>query len=257
MKPIRVPRPRPRTTRPIGRTVPLHPQRAAQDSRPDGSSGRRAALDSGGDLGDRPRQRETVRRWLSVLAEGVEGLRMSHPGAPRKVIGKYRKKLVHAVRSSHGTGTAVLLVDLTASGRLHGRANRNPGDLRECASAPEARNRPQPPPAHHHSPDPSMTQKKTIEGRGQGGTLAGNGGPRSGQGGRGRTGPTPNPKGTEWSGLPHGRGGPRRKAGGADAEARGTRGATWLGQPTPTKMMGRACGGRPRRRSTCRLTVRG
>src|ERR687898_570547 len=61
------PRPRPRTTRPIGRTVPLHPQRAAQDSRPDGSSGRRAALDSGADLRDRPRKRGDGERLIHAV----------------------------------------------------------------------------------------------------------------------------------------------------------------------------------------------
>src|ERR671913_1743546 len=95
------PRPRPRTTRPIGRTVPLHPQRAAQDSRPDGSSGRRAALDSGADLRDRPRKRgdgETLAQALPRRG-GVEGLRDEpHPGAPRRVTQEYREGLIHAVR---------------------------------------------------------------------------------------------------------------------------------------------------------------
>ena len=64
MKPIRVPDLSPQTTRRIGRTVPLHPQGAAQDSRPDGLARRRASL-TAAEIAEIVRgSEETVRRWL-------------------------------------------------------------------------------------------------------------------------------------------------------------------------------------------------
>jgi transposase len=111
---------------------------------------------------------ETVRRWLKrYLAEGVEGLRdVPHPGAPRKVTEEYRELLVEAVRRRpRSLGLPFSVWTVAAAGRLHGRANRHPGRVRDRAGAPEGgRHRAEPPPAHHHQPGPRVRpQKKAIE----------------------------------------------------------------------------------------------
>ena len=114
---------------------------------------------------------ETVRRWLKrYLAEGVEGLHDEpQPGAPRKVTEEYKKRLLHAVRRraspSAQPGVAILTVDLTAAGRLHGRDHEHPGDLRERTGTLEGHgDRLEPSPAHHHQPRPRVRpQKKAIE----------------------------------------------------------------------------------------------
>ena len=111
---------------------------------------------------------ETVRRWLKrYLAEGVEGLRDEHASwrAAQGDGGVPQEAGSRGAPSPTQPGVAVLLVDLTAPGRPHGRANRHPGDLRERASAPEERrHRLEPPPAHHHEPRPSVrAQKKAVE----------------------------------------------------------------------------------------------
>src|SRR5215204_5679301 len=62
-------------------------------------------------------------------------------------------------------GAAVLAVDLAAAGRLHGRANRHPGGVRDRPGASEgSRYRTQSSAAHHHESGPRVCpQKKAIE----------------------------------------------------------------------------------------------
>ena len=148
------PRSQPRTTHRIGRTVSLHPQGAAQDSRPDGLARCRARPDRKGDLRDRPRQRGDG----ASLAETLPG-RGGRGSARRTATGS-------AVQGDSGVprgadprgpppspqpGVAVLCVDPAAAGRLHGRKHGHPGELRDGAGTPEERrDSTQPPPAHHH-----------------------------------------------------------------------------------------------------------
>ena len=74
MKPIRVPDLAPEQLTEL-KNCTAPPARAAQDSRPDGSSGRRAALHSGADRPHRPRSEETVSTLAQALPRrGVRGV---------------------------------------------------------------------------------------------------------------------------------------------------------------------------------------
>ncbi len=122
MKPIRVPDLAPRSTCTIGRTVPLHPQHQAQDSR------RRAATDRGADRRDRPRQRGDGAPLAQALpprgSPGPERRAASFAGRrPAQGEGGVpRGSDLHAVRRRprSSLGLAVLAMDARTVGRLHG-----------------------------------------------------------------------------------------------------------------------------------------
>lgn len=75
---------------------------------------------------------QTVRNWLKRwMAEGIEGLKdRPMPGAPVKVTQAYEEQLFAAVRRRPRSleQPSSMWTDASLSG-LHGRANRDSGDL--------------------------------------------------------------------------------------------------------------------------------
>src|SRR5215212_11740665 len=155
--------PKPGATRRLGGVV-SHPQGAPQDASSDGLAGGRAGTYGLRDRPDRASKRGDGKTLAQALpGRGSRGLARCAPsgraaqgygGVPRAVGGG-------GTSPSEEPWAAVLFVDAAPSGRLHGRADRHQGRVRDRSGAPEGSgDRAQPSAAHHHEPRPRVRPQK-------------------------------------------------------------------------------------------------